>query len=413
MKRTDHPSLWVRESAELLATTDGIPTQTDVVVVGGGVAGISTALHLARAGVAVVVLEAGLVAGRASGRNDGQLLLGLGEHYNRIVGQFGREHARLLWQFIRDNNAALKAELGASVPECDLVDGGGLRLAETEHEHAELVEAADMLRAEAIPHTLLDVSALRARLPVAHGFHGALELPGEAIVQPAAMVGGLARLAIAAGARICEQARVTRLERHASGIDVLLLSGQRVRAPIAVLCTSALGGDLDDTGFLDRVVFPFRGQVIATDPLPERTIAPFGAAAMSSNFCYEYFRAHRNRFVIGGMRWSVKGQEEGTRDDTVCNPDISRNLLAYVAEHFPSLRDVPFPHAWTGIMAGTPDGLPLLGALPGRSDTFVQLAFNGYGLSFAFLGGAVLAEQIVHGRADHPAASLFAPRRLS
>lgn len=413
MTRAAHPSLWVRESADLLPLPDGVPAQTDVVVVGGGVAGISTALHLARAGVDVVVLEAGLVAGRASGRNDGQLLLGLGEHYNRIVGQFGRERARLLWQFIRDNNTALKAELSASVPECDLVDGGGLRLAETEHERAELVEAADMLRAEAIPHTLLDAAALRARLPVAHGFHGGLELPGEAIVQPAAMVGGLAKLATAAGARVCEQARVERLDRHASGIDVHLVSGLRVRAPIVVLCTSALGSDLDDTGFLDRVVFPFRGQVIATDPLPETTIAPFGSAAMSSNFCYEYFRAHRRRFVIGGMRWSVKGQEEGTRDDSVCNPDISRNLQAYVDEHFPSLRDVPFPHAWTGIMAGTPDGLPLLGALPGRSDTFVQLAFNGYGLSFAFLGGAVLAEQIVHGRADHPAASLFAPRRLT
>ncbi len=413
MERATHASLWVRQTAELTPTLPQVPDHADVVVVGGGVAGISTAIHLRRAGVDTVVLEAGLVAGRASGRNDGQLLLGLGEHYNRIVGQFGAERARLLWQFIRDNNTALKAELRESVPECDLVDGGGLRLAESEHEQAELIQAARLLDAEGIPHTLLDAAALATRLPPARDFHGALALPGEAIVQPAAMVCGLARQAQAAGVTILERCPVTHLSRQRTGVSVHTTAGGTVHAPIVVLCTAALGHELDDSGFLARHVFPFRGQVIATDPLPDAIIAPFGNAAMSSNFCYEYFRAHGNRFVIGGMRWSVKGQEEGTRDDSVVNEQITRNLRAYVARHFPTLRDVPFPHAWTGIMAGTPDGLPLLGALPGRSDTFVQLAFNGYGLSFAYLGGAVLAEQIVHGRATHPAAPLFAPRRLA
>jgi glycine/D-amino acid oxidase-like deaminating enzyme len=134
---------------------------------------------------------------------------------------------------------------------------------------------------------------------------------------------------------------------------------------------------------------------------------------MSSNFCYEYFRTHARRFVVGGMRWSVKGQEEGTTDDGVVNPQITANLLGYVERHFPSLRGVAFPHCWTGIMAGTDDALPLLGALPGRAGVFVHLAFNGYGLSFAFAGGALLADLVLHGRSAHPAAALFDPRRFA
>lgn len=413
-----HPSLWVRSTPDLPNTAsdaDGssLPARADVVVIGGGIAGISTALHLARAGVPPVVLEARTVASRASGRNDGQLLLGLGEHYNRIVGQFGADQARILWGFIRDNNDALKRELGQHVPECDLRDAGGLRLAQTAHEQAELEQAAALLAEQDIAHELLDPNALRRVLPPAEGFHGALRLPGEAIVQPALMVRGLARLACASGTRLHQGAEVTALQPHGGETCLVLADGRRLLATVVVLCTSALATHLDASGFLATQVFPFRGQVLATDPLPDAVIAPFGQFAMSSNFCYEYFRAHAQRFVIGGMRWSVKGQEEGTLDDETVNPEISANLEAYVARHFPSLRGVAFPHRWTGIMAGTGDGLPLLGALPGRPGVFVHLAFNGYGLSFAFAGGALLAEQVLRGKSDHPAAPLFDPRRFA
>lgn len=405
-------SLWLQEGAPLAATAAAPPARCDVAIIGGGIAGISTALHLARLGAEVAVLEAGEVAGRASGRNDGQLLLGLGEHYHRIVGQFGAERARALWTFIRDNNTALKAALSDHGIPCDLVDAGGLRLAETEHEAAELAEAAALLQQQDIPHRLLSADQVRARFPAAAGFFGALQLPGEAIVQPVAMVRGLAGVAGAAGARICQGRRVLRVDGSAGDFALTLADGGMVRAGVVVHCTSTLARELDSSGFLQRVVFPFRGQVLATDPLAEAVARQFPPCAMSSNFCYEYFRVHRGRFVVGGMRWSVPGEEQGTLDDSTHNPEVTRNLLGYVARHFPVLRGCAFPQVWTGIMAGTPDGLPLLGALPGQPGVFALLAFNGYGLSFAFLAGRCLAEQVVAGRAEHAAAELFAPRRF-
>ena len=64
-------------------------------------------------------------------------------------------------------------------------------------------------------------------------------------------------------------------------------------------------------------------------------------------------------------------------------------------------------------MAGTEDGLPLLGELPGRPGEFTFCAFNGYGLSCAFTGGRVLADLVLEGQSAEPAAALFAPRRFS
>lgn len=404
-------SLWLRE-APPLAAASALPDAVDVAIVGGGIAGTSTALHLAARGVRVAVLERGAVGSRASGRNDGQLLLGLGEHYHRIHGQFGAEKARLLWDFLRENHAALRQQLEAHGIACDLAPCGGLRLAETPHEWTELQQAAALLAAEGRPHELVPASGLADWLPLARGYHGALHLVGEAILQPAAMVRGIAAAAQRAGAAVVEGAEVAAIDGDAGAFAVRLADGRRLAAAIVVHCTSTLARDLDRSALLARTVFPFRGQVIATDVLPIELTSRFPPFAMSSNFCYEYFRIHRGRFVLGGMRWSVPGEEVGILDDDTTNPAVTANLRRYAETHFPAIAAHAFPHAWTGIMAGTPDGLPLVGALPGCPGAFALCAFNGYGLSFAFLAARCLAEAIVEGACPHPALPLFAPARF-
>ena len=176
--------------------------------------------------------------------------------------------------------------------------------------------------------------------------------------------------------------------------------------------TSALAPSLDRSGFLSRVVFPFRGQIVATRELSQEQLDAIPRYAMSSHFCYEYFRVHGKRMTLGGMRWSVKGEENDITDDQSVNAEVTHNLVRYLEKHFPSLVDVGLDAEWTGIMAGSPDALPLVGEIPGRAGEYACLAFNGYGMSFAFLAGQCIAEMMQDGRSSYPASRLFRPSRF-
>ena len=388
-----------------------MPASVDVVVIGGGVAGVSVAWHARKLGLGVALLESELVASRASGRNDGQVLLGLGEHLNRLVGQLGRESALELWRFLDENHNALSSTLSAEGIDCDFVQEGGLRLASSESELDELRESSQIMRAEGIAHRLLEADEVEAALPLSRGFFGALYLEREAIFDPAAFVEGLALRARAGGALIREQCRVVEVEGELGAYRVRS-DDLELEAAVVVHATSALAPQLERSGFLSRVVFPFRGQIIATRELSDEQLAAMPRYAMSSHFCYEYFRVHGKRMTLGGMRWSVKGEESGILDDESVNPEVTHNLVRYLEKHFPSLSTIGVHSEWTGIMAGSPDALPLVGEVPGRPGEYACLAFNGYGMSFAFLAGKCIAEMIQSGRSSYEAASQFRPSRF-
>jgi glycine oxidase len=317
-----------------------------------------------------------------------------------------------LWRFIDHNHAAMTRLIGESGLDCSFRQEGGLRLAETESELAELSASSRLMQQHRIGHQMLDAAGVTQRLPWSRGFVGGLFLAREAIFDPARFVRELAARARAHGVAIREQCPVTGIDGALGDFTVMTEHGQRVRASMIVHATSALAPALDRSGFLRRLVFPFRGQILVTNDLPDEIAASMPHYAMSSNFCYEYFRMHGRRMTVGGMRWSVKGEESGTTDDGTVNATVGGNLRAWLARRFPAIAAAGVSGEWTGIMAGTPDGLPLCGELPGRPGELACLAFNGYGMSLAFLAGRALAEMVTEGKTGVEGAGLFRPDRL-
>ncbi|HHI80983.1 MAG TPA: FAD-binding oxidoreductase [Planctomycetes bacterium] len=409
---SDEP-IWLAELPRSTARRDAAPPRVDICVIGGGIAGVATAFHARRAGLSVLLLEKNRIASRASGRNDGQILLGLGEHLNRLVSQFGEEESRRLWEFLERNSEETKVAIRTLGISCELKEEGGLRLSISESEQRELVESARLMEKEGIPHSLWTREELGRKAEWAKGFHGGLFVPGEAIFAPAAFVRGLAEAFEKEGGRIREQEEVLAIEGEAGNYLLKTASDLSLEASMIVHASSALAPQLDRSGFLDRVVFPFRGQVLLTGVLDSKLSARIPCWAMSSHFCYEYFRKHGDRLTLGGMRWSVKGEETGTMDDSRVNPEITRNLWAWLQEHIPEAASAGIERVWTGIMAGTPDGLPLIGPIPGQQGEFLCCAFNGYGMGFGFLAGKLCCELMTEGRSELPSAARFAPRRFT
>ena len=221
---------------------DGPP---DVEIVGAGITGCSCALVLARAGKRVRVHDERAIAEGASGRNGGFALRGGAARYDVARESYGADRTRELW---RRTEAALDrlTELGGDAVRRN----GSLRLAADEEELGHIQAEYEALRADGF-----DVE-WRGDLPerLAGEFLGAMFHPGDGAVQPARVVRRIAAAAAAAGAEFREHSRVSSLEELA--------------ADAVVLATDGYGRGL--VADLDERIWPARGQVVTTEPLPER-----------------------------------------------------------------------------------------------------------------------------------------------
>jgi gamma-glutamylputrescine oxidase len=380
----------------------------DVAVIGGGITGTSAALWLARAGAQVVLLEGRRIAAGASGRNGGFLLAGTAETYATAIERYGRERARRIWAFNVSNQelaAGLVHELSERGWDCGYRQTGSLRIAATESELADINRGITRLREDGWQAEAVSRENLPATLQAA--YLGAAFYPRDAQIQPARFVTGLARLAAGAGAAIYEQSPVAGINATGSGCTITTNGGQ-LHAKALVLATNAWSGELGGklgAGWLARTIVPTRGQVLATVPVATRLFM----CPCYADEGYQYWRQlDDGRLVVGGWR-NRSFETEASADETPGEP-VQRYLDNFVHETL-GLPDTTIERRWAGIMAFTPDELPLVGPLPSVPDCFIAAGYTGHGNAYALQASSVLAS-LLAGRA-HPDLDLFDPARLA
>jgi gamma-glutamylputrescine oxidase len=370
-------SWWLAEVAPPLRSSR-LDDPVDVAIVGAGVTGCSCALTLARGGLRVRVYEARTVASGASGRNGGFALRGGAPLYDRARAQLGVERARLLWAFT-ERALAQMAELAGDAfrPE------GSLRLAADAGERSELEAEFAALREDGFAAEWLD----ELPEPLAGRFFGAIRHPGDGALQPARWVRRLAAHAAEAGAEIREHSRVE---------DVEALPAERV-----VVATDGYGGDLVPE--LARVVGPVRGQVIVTEPLPERLFP----CPHYSRYGYDYWHQPPDRRLVLGGRRDTTLEAEFTAEETT-SPQVQAALESFARE---LVGFTPVVEArWAGIWGRTPDEYPLVGPLPGRDRVWVATGYSGHGNVLGFACGDLVARALLG--ESSPELELFDPARL-
>lgn len=384
-------SLWWNESREApcdLAPLDA-GLEADVAVVGGGLTGISTALHLAEAGLDVAVLEARHIGFGASGRNGGQVIPGLKHDPDELERRFGPERGRRLTELAGGAADFTFALIERHAIRCNPVRGGWIQAAHSPLALEAVLGRARQWQARGAALRILDREELAAMTGTTAHFGGWLDLRAGG-VQPLDFLRGLTRAAIAAGARVFENSPVTAVLPAGSGPDAgwaLEVGRHRLRARRVVLGTNAYGGPL--VPGLSESILPVQSMQLATDPLPPELagrIMPGGVMlSQTRKLAFYMRRTPSGGFMIGG-RGAV-----GNTEDPALMAALERGMLRL----FPDLTGVRVRYRWSGHVALSLDGLPHFHE--SRPGLYAMQAYNGRGVALATRLGGMLAEEIALG----------------
>jgi len=329
-----------------------------VLVIGGGITGVSLLHHLGKQGIDAVLVERNHLASGASGRNAGFLLAGVADCYAEAVRIFGRSRARDIWHMTMENHVEeIEAVKGQEIGHRRL---GSITLASGEKEALQLAESAQLLSEDGFD---CDWDGRR------------LTNPSDGEVTPSLLVGAFARQAARGSVR--EGVEVTAIEP--GGGDVLVRADDaECRAGCVILATNAYTPQL-----LPQVpITPRRAQMLASEP--ER--ATLCEQPTYSNFGYRYWRQMpTGEVLVGGWRDAAYETEVGYDE----RPTAA--IQAHLEAHLRHLgADGEVTHRWAGTMGFTESGLPLVGPVDGMANVYLCAGYNGHGMGFAFMSAKQL-----------------------
>lgn len=323
--------------------------RVDVVIVGGGIMGLSTALHAARSGMSVQVLEAGDIGRGASGLNGGQVIPGLKYDPAWLLAHFGPERGEALIDFAASTADAVFELIRDEKLAVPFVRNGWIQAAHTE---AALKAAANrdrQWRARGADVELLTEAEIAA-MTGARGYLGGWLDRRAGVIDPLAYTSELARVAVAAGVGIAERQKVVKLVNAGGVWRVSTESGTELQAKAVVLATNAYTDGLIP-GLAETIV-PLHSFQIATAPLPPKlaaTILPEGQAVSDSRRILVYYRKSADgRLVLGGRG----------RMALPTSASDWAHLERALRRLYPGLSNVAIEKRWFGRVAMTPDHLP-------------------------------------------------------
>lgn len=343
----------------------------DLIVIGGGVTGLSAALHAAREGARVTLLERGWLNAEASGGNAGSLHLQLlsWDFETKAVGGGGLQLRTLPLQ---QESIALWSELERALgADFEMSTTGGLMVAETEAQIPFLERKAAAEAGVGITTEVIGADRLRQIAPgISPRMVAAAWCPGEGKINPLAASLALAAAARTAGARIEEQTPVTGIVPDGTGYAVATPRGT-LRAPRIVI---AAGGWAAQLGAMLGVAVPVRGaplQMVVT----ERTgpILPCLVAHADRHLTMK--QTHAGTILIGGA-WTA---ETGPAGQSRVLPASLEGNLWVAARTVPAVGGLRVLRSWAAMNIDI-DGAPLIGALPGHPHVTVVATANGYTL---------------------------------
>ncbi|HEY1546273.1 MAG TPA: FAD-binding oxidoreductase [Kofleriaceae bacterium] len=361
----------------MLESSGTVPEHVEVAIVGGGVMGLAIAYYLARHGLDdVVVIERGYLAEGASGRNGGGVRQQWATEINIRLMQ---ESVELCRRFAVD--------VGVNVW---FRQGGYLFLARSEKEVARLEKNIAIQNRCGVATRMLEPLAAQEIVPELDltGIVGAAYNPTDGILFPWPFLWGYARQAAAHGVRIFTQTPVTGLQAQDGGGYIVATTRGNVRARRVINATGAWSPKLAKLVGVDIPTYPIRHEICSSEPL-KPFLRPMVSELASGLYCSQSMRGE----IVGGVTIPGHASTYAMGSTLEFLSTYARRLVKLM----PILGDIKILRQWAGPYDQSPDGNPIVGAVPGHPDMFVACGFVGHGFMMAPIVGKLYGEWLTGG----------------
>lgn len=358
--------------------------RADVIVIGGGIVGMSTAFFLRRRHRSVTLLERGLTGQQASGVNFGGI-----RRQGRVLAQLPMANRALeTWRCSREL-------LGEDV---EFLPSGHTRVCYHAHDAEYFHRYACEARAYGLDLEVLEGAAMFRRFPfLSKEVLAASISPLDGHANPRLAAPAFARAAARLGASIVENTEIARVETEAGGFRVESARGDIYRSQQLLICAGAWANALS-TQFGEPVPLVARGpQMAVTEPVPYVFGSSMGVYTSIKEESVYFRQIPRGNIILGG---GPPGPADVTTRRAGVLPINTVRQLAQFRRLVPAMTPLNVIRVWSGVESYLPDAEPIIGASSTTDGLFYGFGFSGSGFQIGPGVGETLAELLDAGRTE-------------